>query len=102
MNKKLPTSAEKPLTDKERLSIVRRNLEQTQDYLEEVKKENRKYSRMLNDLDEEIVTLKINIEDSIDYADTLEDKLISIASDYNIDIDVEDLIIDNFKQKFNK
>ena len=53
-------------------------------------------------LKEEIVTLKINIEDSIEYADTLEDKLISIASDYNIDIDVEDLIIDNFKQKFNK
>ena len=53
-------------------------------------------------LKEEIVTLKIDIEDSIEYADTLEDKLIGISSDYNIEIDVEDLIIDNFKQKFNK
>ena len=48
-------------------------------------------------LKEEIVTLKIDIEDSIEYADTLEDKLIGISSDYNIEIDVEDLIIDNFK-----
>ena len=29
-----------------------------------------------------------------DYADALEDKLISITSDYNIEIDIEDLIYD--------
>ena len=74
MNKELPTSAEKPLTDRERLSIVRRHLVES---------------------NEEIIKLR-------DYADVLEDKLISIASDYNIEVDVEDLIIDNFKQKFNK
>ena len=74
---KLPTSAEKPLTDRERLSIVRRHLVESND---------------------EIIKLR-------DYADALEDKLLSIASDYLTEkeiSDIENLIIDNFKQKFNK
>lgn len=57
MNKKLPTSTEKPLTDKERLSIVRRNLEKRNDKI--IKLEN--------------------------YILKLEDKLIEIKMNYNLD-----------------
>tara|TARA_R110002020_G_scaffold268289_1_gene483497 strand:- start:771 stop:977 length:207 start_codon:yes stop_codon:yes gene_type:complete len=57
MNKKLPTPTEKPLTDRERLSIVRRNLEKRNDKI--IKLEN--------------------------YILKLEDKLIEIKMNYNLD-----------------
>ena len=61
MTKKLPTSAEKPLTDRERLSIVRRNL------CERIDKRNDKIIKLEN------------------YILKLEDKLIEIKMNYNLD-----------------
>ena len=70
MNNNLPTSAEKPLTNRERLSIVRRHLEERNDKIIELE----------------------------NYIMTLENKLIQIKNDYNLDdsiIDIDDLINDN-------
>lgn len=102
MTKKLPTSAEKPLTDRERLSGVRRNLEKRNDEIIALQKEydNRDYIQQ-----KEIKALNNRIVELEKYITTLEDKLLSIASDYLTEkeiSDIEDLIIDNFKQKFNK
>ena len=64
------TSSEKPLTNRERLSIVRRRLEKSNDKIIEL----------------------------ASYAKKLENKLIQVKMDYNLDdsiIDIDDLINDN-------
>ena len=96
MTKKLPIIYR---AIKERYNVVCKNLEKRNDEIIALQKEydNRDYIQQ-----KEIKALNNRIVELEKYITTLEDKLIQLSTDYNIEIDVEDLIIDNFKQKFIK
>ena len=56
-------------------------------------------------LEEQKEFLKKEVSEKDRYIMALEDKIIQLKSDYNLDdniVDIEDLIDDNLKQKYNK